>query len=469
MTTLSNLEPGSEAERENRRVGVPMDMPATGAGRVPARSRSRKDYYEFRPWNVARFVIWGGFALLLVLAPLAFSGGLAITILSQIGIAMIACLSYNMLLGQGGMLSFGHAVYTGLGTYFAIHALNMIGKGALGIPVSLLPLVGGLGGMLIAVLFGYVSTKKSGTPFAMITLGVAELVFAMSLMFSEFFGGEAGVSTNRVVGQPFLGITFGPPIQVYYLIAVYTFLCVAAMYAFTRTPLGRILNAVRDNPERVEFIGYDTQRVRYLVFIIAGFFAGVSGGLSALNFEIATAEVVGPARSGGYLLFTFLGGATFFFGPILGAVLMVLAFVLFSEFTKAWLLYLGLIFMFMVMYAPGGLASLIMMNLRVAAFGRLKDLWVSYLALLGTALLVLLGAAAVVEMIYHLQLSVTLGSEVRFLGATLDTKSFDSWFGAVFVLVTALGLFEVTRRHFAHQWGEIQEYIEKEMKRRETL
>ena len=91
------------------------------------------------------------------------------------------------------------------------------------------------------------------------------------------------------------------------------------MYAFTRTPLGRMLNAVRDNPERVEFIGYSTQRVRYLSFIIAGFFAGVAGGMYALNFEIATAEVVGARRSGAYLLFTFLGGATFFFGPIIGA------------------------------------------------------------------------------------------------------------------------------------------------------
>jgi branched-chain amino acid transport system permease protein len=425
-------------------------------------------HYEFKPYNVARLLIWSLFAVILAGAPLVFKTGLAITILSQMGIAIVACLSYNMLLGQGGMLSFGHAVYTGLGTYFAIHALNAVGRGALQIPVSLLPLVGGLGGMLIATLLGYVTTKKSGTTFAMITLGVAELVFAMSLMFSEFFGGEAGISANRVAGKPFFGITFGPPVQVYYLIAFYTFFCVAGMYAFTRTPLGRILNAVRDNPERVEFIGYDTQRVRYIVFIIAGFFAGISGGLGALNFEIATAEVVGPARSGGYLLFTFLGGATFFFGPIIGAVLMVLAFVLFSEFTSAWLLYLGLVFLFMVMYAAGGIASLIMMNLRVAAFGRLRELWVSYLALFGTALIGLLGAAAMIEMVYHLQLNLALGQQLKFLGVTLDVKALNSWFGAAFVMVTGLGLFEVTRREFVRQWDDIQEFIQKEIKRREA-
>ncbi|WP_382157792.1 branched-chain amino acid ABC transporter permease [Hydrogenophaga sp. ANAO-22] len=426
-------------------------------------------HYAFKPLNVGRWLTWGLFALLLIVAPRIFTSGLAMTVLSQMGIAIIACLSYNILLGQGGMLSFGHAVYTGLGSFLAIHALNSVTAGSLPLPVSLIPIVGGLAGVGFAVLFGYVTTRKSGTTFAMITLGLGELVFALSLMIPEFFGGEGGVSGDRMAGKPFMGITYGPQVQVYYLIAVYTFISVGLMFAFTRTPLGRMLNAVRDNPERVEFVGYDTQRVRYMAFIIAGFFAGISGGLGALNFEIVTAEVVGAARSGAYLLFTFLGGATFFFGPIIGGILMVLAFVLLSEFTKAWLLYLGLIFLFMVMYAPGGIASLIMMNLRVAAFGRLRELWVSYLALAGTALVMLVGAAAMIEMVYHLQLNTTLGSELRFLGVPLDAKGINSWFGAGMVMLTGLGLFELTRRAFLREWGEIQEYIEKEIKRREAL
>ncbi len=425
--------------------------------------------YQFKPLNVGRWLIWSLFALVLALIPLGFNSSLAMTILSQMGIAIIACLSYNMLLGQGGMLSFGHAVYTGLGSYLAIHALNNITNGSLPIPVSTVPLVGGLAGMGFAALLGYVTTRKAGTTFAMITMGVGELVFAMSLMIPEFFGGEGGISANRVTGQAFMGITFGPPIQVYYLIAIYTFVAVAAMYAFTRTPLGRMLNAVRDNPERVEFVGYNTQRVRYTAFIIAGFFAGISGGLAALNFEIVTAEVVHAGRSGAYLLFTFLGGATFFFGPILGAILMVLAFVLFSEFTKAWLLYLGMVFLFMVMYAPGGVASLIMMNLRLAMFGQLRKLWVSYLGLAITALVALLGGAVMIEMVYHLQLDASLGSELRFLGATLDTKGINAWFGCGFVMLTGIGLFELCRRQFVREWGETQEYIEKEIKRRELL
>ena len=424
--------------------------------------------YKFKPYNVGRWIIWSLFAVVLIFAPLVFTSNLSGTMLAQMGIAIIACLSYNMLLGQGGMLSFGHAVYTGLGSFVAIHALNAVSAGNSSIPVSLLPLVGGVAGMGFAVLLGYVTTKKSGTPFAMITLGVAELVFAMSLMFSEFFGGEAGISGNRVAGQSVWGITFGPQIQIYYLIAIYTFICVALMYAFTQTPLGRILNAVRDNPERVEFIGYNTQRVRYFAFIIAGFFAGISGGLGALNFEIVTAEVVGTGRSGGYLLFTFLGGATFFFGPIIGGILMVLAFVLLSEFTKAWLLYLGLLFLFMVMYAPGGIASLIMMNLRVASFGKLKQIWVSYLGLFLTALVALIGAGAMIEMVYHLQLNSALGDTLKFMGVTLNAKGVDSWFGATFVMLTGIALFELARRQFQMEWSDIQIEIEKEIKRRET-
>lgn len=148
-----------------------------------------KAYYQFTPYNVGRWVVWTLFALVLLVAPQLFTSNLSISMLAQMGIAIIACLSYNLLLGQGGMLSFGHAVYSGLGSYVAIHALLMVGQGTLAVPVSLLPMVGGLAGLFFAMLFGYVTTKKAGTPFAMITLGVGELVFALSLMFSDFFGG----------------------------------------------------------------------------------------------------------------------------------------------------------------------------------------------------------------------------------------------------------------------------------------
>ena len=427
------------------------------------------NFYQFKPYNIGRWVVWTLYALLLIVAPLLFKSSLALTMLSQAGYLVIICLSYNILLGQGGMLSFGHAVYAGLGSFLAIHAMNLAASGRFYIPLSLIPLVGGLSGLFFAVLLGYVTTKKAGTTFAMITLGVGELVFAMSLMFPEFFGGEGGITTNRSYGKPVWGITFGPQIQVYYLIAVYCFLCTAAMFAFTRTPLGRILNAVRDNPERVEFIGYNTQRVRYYAFIIAGFFAGIGGGLAAINSEIVTAEVVSGLRSGSLLLFTFLGGATFFFGPIIGAGLLVLALILLSELSMAWLLYVGLIFLFMVMYAPGGIASLIMMNLRVASFGKLRQLWSGYLALAVTAFATLMGAAAMVEMIYHQQLNAAVGPELKFMGMVLNATQSATWLVTGIVFLVGLALFELTRRKFLTQWSRIQDEIETEIKRRGML
>lgn len=435
---------------------------------MPRIHESRPSFH-FKPYNVGRWVVWGGFALLLVVVPLLWTTGFAQTMLSQIGIAIIACLAYNILLGQGGMLSFGHAVYSGLGSFIAIHTLNLVSAGALPVPVSLIPLVGGLAGLFFAALLGWVTTKKAGTTFAMITLGIGELVWSMSLMIPEFFGGEGGISGNRTAGKPWLGISFGPQIQLYYLIAAYCFVSTAAMFAFTRTPLGRILNAVRDNPERVEFIGYSTQRVRFIAFMVSGFFMGIAGGLGALNFEIVTAEVVGAMRSGAYLLFVFLGGATFFFGPVIGAVLMVIALVLLSELTQAWLLYLGLVFLVMVMYAPGGIASLIMMNLRLAAFGKLRRIWTGYLALGGAGLAAFLGAAVMIEMLYHLQLNEALGPTMRFLGASLNAKGVDSWVGATFLLLTGAAMFELSRRSFAREWGTIQEEIAAELARREML
>jgi branched-chain amino acid transport system permease protein len=428
-----------------------------------------KQTFEFKPFNIGRILVWSAFALVLVLAPLLFTSSLSHTMLSQMGIFIIICLSYNILLGQGGMLSFGHAVYSGLGAFMAIHTINMISSGTLPLPVSLVPIVGGLTGLVFAAIFGSVTVKKAGTPFAMITLGIGELIWAMSLMFPGFFGGEGGVSGNRVTGSSPFGITFGPQIQLYYLIAIYTFVCTALMFALTRTPLGRMLNAVRDNPERVEFVGYDTQRVRYMAFIIAGFFAGIGGALAALNFEIVTSENVSGPRSAVFLLFTFLGGATFFFGAIIGGILSVLAFVLFSELTKAWLLYLGLLFLFMVMYAPGGIASLIMMNLRVASFGKLKPMLGKYLVLFVSGSVALLGLAAMVEMVYHMQLNQALGPELTFLNIGLNATNATSWVGAAAVLLAGLTVFEFTRRRFAVQWGLAQEYIENEIKRKESL
>lgn len=394
--------------------------------------------------------IWALSALCLLVAPLVFDSGLSMTLLSQMGIAIIACLSYNLLLGQGGMLSFGHAVYTGLGAYLAIHALAAINRGLGWLPVSLLPFLGGLAGLVAAALLGYLATRKSGTVFAMITLGLAELVGAVALMFPSVFGGEAGVSANRVSGPAFAGIDFASDRQVYYLIAAYTLVCVTALFAFTATPLGRMLNAVRDNPQRAAFIGYDPQRVRHLAFMVSGFFAGVAGGLAAVLFEFVGPEALGAARSGAYLLFTVLGGTTFFLGPVMGAVLMVLSQVLLSEFTRAWLLYLGLAFLFTVLLAPGGLAG-VLVHWHQTWRGPWRQVLPVLAALALATGLAGVGGAALLEMIYHRQLDAALGPELRFLGLRLDVRDPLPWLGAAFAC--AAGIVLVRRlRSILRKW-----------------
>ena len=154
----------------------------------------------YKPLNFGRWVVWGFTAFVFLAMPLAFSKGFALTLMSQMGIMIIFALSYNMLLGQSGMLSFGHAVYSGLGAFFAMHAMKAIGAGTLAWPISLLPLIGGLAGAFFGIVFGYLTTKKAGTPFAMITLGIGEMVFAASLMFPGVFGGEGGITGDRAAG-----------------------------------------------------------------------------------------------------------------------------------------------------------------------------------------------------------------------------------------------------------------------------
>jgi len=217
---------------------------------------------------------------------------------------------------------------------------------------------------------------------------------------------------------------------------------------------------VRDNPERAEFIGYNTQRVRWLMLILSSFFAGVAGGLTAINFEIVSAENVHAIRSGGVLLAAFIGGVTFFFGPILGAIVFVIFAVALSEFTKAWQLYLGVFFVLLVMFAPGGLSSLLLMNLRVMKFrkfGRLRD---PYFGVLVSALALAFGVVLLVELTYHVTLNVGQGDSVRLFGFLFDTTRANAWVFAAAVVLAAGAAFEYYRRRFKEQWDAVQVEIE---------
>lgn len=364
--------------------------------------------------------LWGAYALILLILPSVFSSVLGISILNQMTIWIIFALSYNMMLGQGGMLSFGHAVYFGLGGFMSVHALNLIADEILVFSVTLIPLVGGAFGLLAALFIGSFSTRKAGTVFAMISLGIGELIVASSLIFVDFFGGEAGVSGDRTYGPPFFGIEFLQDSEVYYLGAFWLFVATLLMYLFTQTPAGRMANAVRDNPERAEFIGYSTRRVRFITFCAAGLFAGVAGGLFAINYEFITEENLNALTSGRVLLMAYIGGLGFFIGPIIGAVILTLMNSLLSNYSEMWMLYLGIMFLLTVMFLPKGFAGFIMMHRAAWANGRLGSLALPYFLIAVPASVFLLAFIGMVELSHADEL-------LHYLGMSLAADSPVSW------------------------------------------
>lgn len=388
-------------------------------------------------------VVWVVLGLLLLSTPLALDSRHAWGLASQMGIAVLACLSFHVLWGQGGMLSFGHAVYTGAGAYLCMHTLQALSAHAWPLPVPLLPLLAGLGTALLALPLGWLSTRRPGTPFAMITLGVGELVWALALMWPAWSGGESGLSGNRAAGPRWGAWDLGQPAHLYLLIAAHTVLGVALVWGLTHTTLGRLLNAVRDNPLRVPLLGYDPQRLRLMAFVFAAFLAGVSGALAALHQEIVTPEVFGIHRSGTLLLFTLLGGATLL-GPVLGGVLMVAVMVGLSSFTPAWLLYTGLVFMLGVVWAPDGVAGLLWRGWQACAQGRWRPSprWAGRLL---AALCVLAGALALVEMAYQLPQHDTLGPVRQLAGFALDTHLALPWLVAAGLVLMGLTLWWAAR------------------------
>lgn len=396
---------------------------------------------------------------LAVVIPILFKSDFLLSILCQIGVMIIFALSYNMLLGQTGLLSFGHAVYYGFGALATIHFLNYVSKNAI-FPVTLLPVIGGLAGLIVAVVLGYITTKKAGTTFSMISLGIAELVHSCSLMFPSFFGGEGGISGNRVIGKPGLfGVTYGPQIEIYFLILGWALLCAIAMYAISTTPLGRMANAVRDNPERAEFVGYNPQRVRFLMLVLSGFFAGIAGGLTALNYEIVTAETVGASTSGAVLLMTFVGGIGSFYGPMIGAALITVMQIFVGGISQAWLFYFGLLFVLMVLFVPGGISSILDTQFLLWKKDQFFKLLPKYILILLPFLVTLIGAIALIEMAYIVMGNDTSTTEYvwHFFGFQVQANNLSSWIGAVLLVGVGVYFFKlIWLKKIAHAWQSAQ-------------
>ncbi|WP_407157752.1 branched-chain amino acid ABC transporter permease [Bradyrhizobium sp. STM 3557] len=396
------------------------------------------------------YAIWLSAAVALIVLPLLFSSGGSLTSFSLIGIAIIFALSYNILLGQTGLLSFGHAVHYGLGGFLAVHMMNAVASHDWPVPLPFIPLFGGLGGLVFALLVGWVMTKRAGTVFAMISLGIGELVASSSLILRSVFGGESGITTDRTALPHMFGWSFGPQIQVYYLIAFWVMVSAIAMYALTRTPLGRICNAVRDNPERVQFIGYDPHVVRYLAYGFAGFFAGIAGGLTAINFEIANSAYLGATQSGLVLFSAFIGGTAYFFGPVLGAILVTYLQLGLTNITTVWQLYFGIIFIGIVMFAPTGIAGLLMMHRPLIRAGTLHNVIPSYLVAVVPTLALAFGVILTIETVAHV--SAGDSNTIDLFGISLDPRAPVTWAVTAVLLVGGYLISRITWRRIAEAW-----------------
>ncbi|NQV71276.1 MAG: branched-chain amino acid ABC transporter permease [Pseudohongiella sp.] len=386
---------------------------------------------------IKKLSVWIGYLIVLLALPQFFDSILAISIFNQMAIAIVFSLSYNMLLGQGGMLSFGHAVYFGLGGFLAVHALILIEFETVYFSILFIPLIGGVIGLLAAIFIGSFSTRKAGTIFAMISLGIGELIAATSLIFTDFFGGEAGISGDRTFGPLFFGVDFAQDLEIYYLAAIWVFIATVFMYLFTQTPAGRMANAVRENPERAEFIGYSARRVRFISFCASGLFAGIAGGLFALNYEFITEENLNAITSGRVLLMAYIGGLGYFIGPIIGAVILTLMNSLLSNYSELWMLYLGIMFILTVMFLPRGFAGFIMMHQTAWLRGNLKQLALPYLISGIPAFLFSMTCVAMIEMMQ------TEEQSFSFFGMQLATDAALTWIVAITIAVAA---FYATRR-----------------------
>ncbi len=402
--------------------------------------------------------------ILLIFLPLIFSSSFALTLLSKMGVLIIFTVAYNMLLGQIGLLSFGHAIYFGLAGYISIHFINSINGGLLKpIPLSFFPVIGATTGLIVGVIVGYLSTRRVGTAFAMISLGFCEMVTAMTMIFVVFFNGEDGVQGNRVIENSITGINYGPPSNVYYLILFWCILCVSIMYFLTKTPFGRISNAIRDNAQRAEFIGYNVRKVRWLAFSLSAMFAGAAGSLHAINYEHIGFESVSLAQSGSVLFMAFIGGIGHFLGPIIGAILLTFLDSTLADITEAWLLYLGLLFIMVVTFAPGGLAGIVVMHGPIMRNNPklLVNLIAPYMLALISSLVLFVGLTGTIELLYanffrHI-------NDTVIYWVSFENKDIFPWI--IFISISLIGYFLCKKSYpsVKNEWNYVMDKVKNEL------
>jgi branched-chain amino acid transport system permease protein len=265
--------------------------------------------------------------------------------------------SLNILIGSTGLVSFGHAAYFGIGSYIC-----GILMGDHGVPFLLAWLLGGVGSAVFASVFGFFCMRLTSIYFSMLTLAFAQIVWAICFKWNDVTGGEQGyprvpmIDMGWMSGIPVIG-SFRPIEKFFFVALVMCALCIAAMRRIVQSPFGRILNTIRDNPERTQFIGIDVRRYQLYAFIIAGGFAGLAGGLFGIYKRGVFPDYAYWAKSAEVLIMTLLGGIHSFWGPTVGAATLILLNGIVVSYTEYWPFVLGVILLVLLFALPGGVVG----------------------------------------------------------------------------------------------------------------
>jgi branched-chain amino acid transport system permease protein len=258
-----------------------------------------------------------------------------------------------MLLNEGGMFSFGHSLYFGLGAYASV--LGWLHIKGLSFMSGIL--LGGLVAGLMAFILGAFLVRMSGTYFALLTLAFNQLIWAVVWKWRDVTGGDDGL--GKFPKPDLLGISMKDPANFYYLSLIMVGVCLFICWYYTKTPLGNVVMSIKSNEERAKFIGFNVNASKLVLLTMLGFFAGISGGLYAQFQEFIATSTIDMGMSTNVLFMAFIGGTGYFWGPLIGSGIFVYLSEYLSSFTDRWELIFGLIFIIIVSFAPQGILGIV--------------------------------------------------------------------------------------------------------------
>jgi branched-chain amino acid transport system permease protein len=277
---------------------------------------------------------------------------------TEVIIWSLFALGFNILLGYTGLPSFGHGAFFGIGAYAAAIYFLHVSRGVWG-PLLVSALVAGI----FAVAIGGLVAKKRGIYFALITIAVSQVFYFIAFRWDEVTGGETGLSgiDRAALTVPgVLQLDLAGPLTYYYFVLAVFMVCTLVIWRIVHSPFGRVLQAIRENEVRANYLGYHTAVYKWAAFAISGAFSGLAGGLYTLLINSAFATVLDWTQSGNVVMMTLLGGGTVnFFGPILGAGIFIVSRDLLSAYWESWMLVYGMIFVLVILFIPSGILGLI--------------------------------------------------------------------------------------------------------------